>query len=39
MDWATLAAAGVLTIVPGAVVIWFVRTTSPRVSRWAGLRV
>jgi len=25
MDWATLAAAGVLTIVPGVVVIWFVR--------------
>jgi len=25
MDWATLAAAGVLTIVPGAVLIWFVR--------------
>ena len=25
MDWATLAAAGTLTIVPGAVVIWFVR--------------
>jgi glycerol transport system permease protein len=25
MDWATLAAAGVLTIVPGALVIWFVR--------------
>lgn len=25
MDWSTLAAAGVLTIVPGAVVIWFVR--------------
>ena len=25
MDWATLSAAGVLTIVPGAVVIWFVR--------------
>lgn len=25
MDWATLAAAGVLTIIPGAVVIWFVR--------------
>jgi glycerol transport system permease protein len=25
MDWATLAAAGVLTIVPGAFVIWFVR--------------
>ncbi len=23
--WATLAAAGVLTIVPGAIVIWFVR--------------
>jgi glycerol transport system permease protein len=25
MDWATLAAAGVLTIVPGAILIWFVR--------------
>lgn len=25
MDWATLAAAGVLTIIPGAIVIWFVR--------------
>lgn len=25
MDWATLAAAGLLTIVPGAIVIWFVR--------------
>jgi glycerol transport system permease protein len=25
MDWALLAAAGVLTIVPGAIVIWFVR--------------
>jgi glycerol transport system permease protein len=25
MDWATLAAAGALTIVPGAIVIWFVR--------------
>jgi glycerol transport system permease protein len=25
MDWATLAAAGVLTLVPGALVIWFVR--------------
>ncbi|MBI2772505.1 MAG: carbohydrate ABC transporter permease [Burkholderiales bacterium] len=25
MDWATLAAAGVLTILPGALVIWFVR--------------
>ncbi|MGI9133075.1 MAG: carbohydrate ABC transporter permease [Rhodoferax sp.] len=25
MDWATLAAAGVLTIVPGAIVIWYVR--------------
>src|SRR5215831_14370618 len=24
MDWATLAAAGVLTILPGALVIWFV---------------
>jgi glycerol transport system permease protein len=25
MDWALLAAAGVITIVPGAIVIWFVR--------------
>ncbi len=25
MDWATLASAGVLTLVPGAIVIWFVR--------------
>jgi glycerol transport system permease protein len=25
MDWGTLAAAGVLTIIPGAIVIWFVR--------------
>lgn len=25
MDWGTLAAAGVLTLVPGAIVIWFVR--------------
>src|SRR5262249_18946698 len=25
MDWGVLAAAGVLTLVPGAVVIWFVR--------------
>ena len=25
MDWAVLAAAGTLTILPGAVVIWFVR--------------
>ena len=25
MDWGLLAAAGVLTIVPGAFVIWFVR--------------
>jgi len=25
MDWATLAAAGVLTIIPGAIMIWFVR--------------
>jgi len=25
MDWATLAAAGVLTVIPGAIVIWFVR--------------
>ena len=24
-DWGVLAAAGVLTIVPGAIVIWFVR--------------
>jgi glycerol transport system permease protein len=25
MDWGVLAAAGILTIVPGALVIWFVR--------------
>jgi len=25
LDWGVLAAAGVLTIVPGALVIWFVR--------------
>src|ERR671938_574188 len=25
MDWGVLAAAGVLTLIPGAVVIWFVR--------------
>jgi glycerol transport system permease protein len=25
MDWGTLAAAGVLTLIPGALVIWFVR--------------
>jgi glycerol transport system permease protein len=25
MDWGTLAAAGMLTIIPGAMVIWFVR--------------
>jgi glycerol transport system permease protein len=25
MDWGVLAAAGVLTIIPGAIVIWFVR--------------
>ena len=25
MDWGVLAAAGILTIVPGAIVIWFVR--------------
>ncbi len=25
MDWGVLAAAGVLTLLPGAVVIWFVR--------------
>jgi glycerol transport system permease protein len=25
MDWGVLSAAGVLTIVPGAIVIWFVR--------------
>ena len=25
MDWSLLAAAGVLTIIPGAIVIWFVR--------------
>jgi glycerol transport system permease protein len=25
LDWGLLAAAGVLTIIPGAMVIWFVR--------------
>ena len=25
LDWGVLAAAGVLTIIPGALVIWFVR--------------
>ena len=25
MDWGVLAAAGVLTLIPGAIVIWFVR--------------
>lgn len=25
LDWGVLAAAGVLTIIPGAIVIWFVR--------------
>jgi glycerol transport system permease protein len=25
MDWGLLSAAGVLTIIPGALVIWFVR--------------
>jgi glycerol transport system permease protein len=25
LDWGLLAAAGVLTIVPGALIIWFVR--------------
>ena len=25
MDWGVLAAAGILTLVPGALVIWFVR--------------
>jgi glycerol transport system permease protein len=46
MDWATLAAAGVLTIVPGAIVIWFVRhyiakgfamgLMHPKAIRWAA---
>jgi glycerol transport system permease protein len=30
MDWGLLAAAGVLTIVPGALVIWFVRNYSAK---------
>jgi len=25
LDWGVLSAAGILTIVPGALVIWFVR--------------
>ena len=36
MDWGLLAAAGVLTIIPGALVIWFVRNYIARASRWGG---
>ena len=36
MDWGVLAAAGVLTIIPGAIVIYFVETTSPRALPWGG---
>ena len=37
MDWGLLAAAGVLTIIPGALVIWFVRNyIAQAASRWAG---
>jgi len=38
MDWGLLAAAGVLTIIPGALVIWFVRNYIARASRSAGCR-
>ena len=40
MDWSLLATAGVLTMIPGAVVIWFVRNhiakgfALGRVLRW-----
>jgi glycerol transport system permease protein len=30
MDWGLLAAAGMLTLVPGALVIWFVRNHMAR---------
>ena len=36
MDWGVLSAAGVVTIVPGALVIWFVRNYIARALRWAG---
>jgi hypothetical protein len=40
MDWGVLAAAGVLTIVPGAIVIWFVRNYIAKgfgvCAAWAG---
>ncbi len=36
MDWGVLAAAGVLTIVPGASSSGSCGTTSRRASRWAG---
>ena len=36
MDWGLLAAAGVLTLVPGALVIWFVRNYIAKGSRWGG---
>jgi hypothetical protein len=37
IDWGLLAAAGMLTIVPGALVIWFVRNSHlPRALPWAG---
>ena len=37
MDWGLLAAAGVLTIIPGALVIWFVRNyIAQAASRSAG---
>ena len=38
MDWGLLAAAGVLTIIPGALVIWFVRNYIARASRSVGCR-
>ena len=38
MDWGLLAAAGVLTMIPGAIVIWFVRNNIAKGLRtWPGL--
>ena len=38
MDWGLLAAAGVLTIIPGALVIWFVRNYIARGFALGGCR-
>ena len=36
MDWGVLAAAGVLTIIPGAIVIYFVRNYIAKGFAWGG---